>query len=226
MPSSARPAGWRANVFSSARPPNLGGRKSLSTKFVDFRPEKRSFPYLAISGTACKHRRASSPPRGRDHPPKHRKSAEASQQKYRWKWARDGPRARSPPRTWAHGRMFCEGAPARIPPRPAVPHMRGSGAEASGAQCTARKACWRRAAKKRQGALRDRANAPPPPAPPPKEVALPQERGLIPRSRPTIVATAYTCWPQWGGDRVPSRAHFWRRFSKAGWLAAIWIFCK
>jgi hypothetical protein len=29
-----------------------GGRKSLSTKFVDFRPEKRSFPYLAISGTA------------------------------------------------------------------------------------------------------------------------------------------------------------------------------
>ena len=30
-----------------------GGRKSLSTKFVDFRPEKRSFPESAISGTAC-----------------------------------------------------------------------------------------------------------------------------------------------------------------------------
>ena len=29
-----------------------GGRKSLSTKFVDFRPEKRSFPESAISGTA------------------------------------------------------------------------------------------------------------------------------------------------------------------------------
>ena len=27
------------------------GRKPISTKFVDFRPEKRSFPDLAISGT-------------------------------------------------------------------------------------------------------------------------------------------------------------------------------
>eukprot|EP01048_Picozoa_sp_COSAG05_P010674 COSAG05_NODE_954_length_6442_cov_451.572915_12_plen_164_part_01 len=51
MPSYTRPAAWLAGVFSTVRPPNLGGRKSISTKFVDFRPEKRSFPDLAISGT-------------------------------------------------------------------------------------------------------------------------------------------------------------------------------